>query len=56
MKYEWYVEKYISGEYISRCPKGMTKDECNQLVNMTKGMDAADYKIVHKSNLKEQVD
>lgn len=57
MSRDWYVERYVSGEYIDHTPLGMSKEECEQLLGMYGAANTAvNYKIVHKSDLKEPID
>lgn len=54
MRFEWYVEKWLRGEYIDRTPHAMTKSEAEQLALMTRdmpGLEAYEFKVVHRKDL-----
>ena len=51
MKHEWFLVRYMNGEFIDKSPYAMSKREVESLLTLAPD-DGFTYKVVHENELK----
>ena len=54
MRYDWFVEKWLNGEYVSRMPWSISKRDAESLAKAGAFEPGIILKAVHRSDLQEK--